>query len=109
MKLLVMKFSQASSYFLPPRPKCYHHAISFPHNTTASKTAGAFSVPPALKIHYSKYLTARIIMITFSYSVEALAVLFRTSFILSLQGVSLPPSMILNIVQYNTNTCDYSV
>jgi len=47
------------------------------HNTTASKTAGDFSVPPSLKIHYSKYLTASIIMITFSYSVEALAVLFR--------------------------------
>jgi len=80
MKLLVMQFSPASCYFLPPRPKCfYQHAISFRHNTTALKTAGAFSVPPALKIRYSKYLTARIIMITFSYSVDTLAVPFTTS------------------------------
>jgi hypothetical protein len=38
-----------------------------------------FSVPPSLKIYYSKYLTACIIMTTFSCSTEALAVLFRTS------------------------------
>ena len=30
-------------------------------------------------------------------------------FIPSFQGVSLPPCMILNIVQYNTNACDYSI
>ena len=105
MKLLVMKFSLASSYFLPPRPRCfYQRAISIPHNTIASKTAGVFSVTPVLKIRYSKYLTSRIIMITLLLFSRSPRSTIQDFFVLSFQGVSLPPSVILNITQYKTHT-----
>jgi hypothetical protein len=78
--LVIMQFSRVSSYFLSLRPKCfYQHAISLPLTTPQhQKLLVTFQCLPHQKFIIQN-MTACIIMVTFSYSVEALAVLFRTS------------------------------